>query len=141
MPMPRKDFLSRYLENEAGCWVYQGPLDPKGYGVAGMFGRAHRYFYKHLVGPIPGDLTIDHLCKNTSCVNPSHMEPVTRAENTRRAREAASARTHCPHGHEFTPGNTYTYPDGYRECRTCRKRYVQEFRAKYGRERKPQDGD
>ena len=32
---------------------------------------------------------------------------------------ANAAKTHCSHGHEFTPENTYTY-QGRRQCRTCR---------------------
>ncbi|WP_144425627.1 hypothetical protein [Cellulosimicrobium cellulans] len=32
------------------------------------------------------------------------------------------AKTHCPHGHEYTPENTIVYPsDGRRRCRTCRR--------------------
>lgn len=35
---------------------------------------------------------------------------------------AAKARTtHCPANHEYTPENTYTYPDGRRFCRECRR--------------------
>lgn len=41
---------------------------------------AHRWAYEHYVGPIPDGLTIDHLCRNTLCVNPAHMEPVTNVE-------------------------------------------------------------
>ncbi|AIY32482.1 hypothetical protein PBI_MIAZEAL_128 [Mycobacterium phage MiaZeal] len=35
----------------------------------------------------------------------------------------AAKRTHCIHGHEMTPENTYTRPSrpGTRECITCRK--------------------
>lgn len=29
-------------------------------------------------------MDIDHLCRNRSCVNPEHLEPVTRGENIRR---------------------------------------------------------
>lgn len=36
-------------------------------------------------------------------------------------------KTHCPHGHEFTAENTYTRPDGYKECRTCRKDRMNRF--------------
>lgn len=33
----------------------------------------------------------------------------------------SNRKTHCPQGHEYTPENTYTRPNGKRECRTCRK--------------------
>lgn len=33
-------------------------------------------------------------------------------------------RSHCPHGHEFTPENTYLDPStGHRRCRACKRRY------------------
>lgn len=69
------------------CWLWTGSGTPTGYGQIGVNGRkqyVHRYAYELLVGPIPEGLTIDHLCRNPPCVNPSHMEPVTQAENTRR---------------------------------------------------------
>lgn len=31
------------------------------------------------------------------------------------------AKTHCKHGHEFTPGNTAIRPDGRRACRACNR--------------------
>lgn len=32
------------------------------------------------------------------------------------------AKTHCPHGHEYTEENTIVYPsDGRRRCRACRQ--------------------
>lgn len=45
---------------------------------------AHRAVYLTLVGSLPADLVIDHLCRNTRCVNPAHMEPVTNRENVLR---------------------------------------------------------
>jgi hypothetical protein len=44
----------------------------------------HRDVYEQLVGPIPEGLVLDHLCRNRSCCNPAHLEPVTTAENVRR---------------------------------------------------------
>ncbi len=48
--------------------------------------------YERHVGPIPDGLDIDHLCLNTVCCNPTHLEPVTRDENSRRAQYWRKAR-------------------------------------------------
>lgn len=53
---------------------------------------AYRVTYEHFVGPIPEGMTIDHLCKQTDCINPFHLEVVTRAENGRRGRVDANAK-------------------------------------------------
>lgn len=109
------------------CWNWTGYLDKDGYGrFLGAFEKktsAHRLVYKIMVGEIPDGLTLDHLCRNRRCVNPSHLEPVTFMENLRRA---VALRTHCKNGHAWTPENTYTAV-GRRACRKCgtvnQKRY------------------
>lgn len=72
-----------------GCWEWTGTLNRDGYGSFqlghGVAARAHRVLYEQLVGPIPEGLHIDHLCYNPCCVRPDHLEPVTQAENNRRA--------------------------------------------------------
>ena len=130
------------------CWNWSVAKTRDGYGQfsvnrLGTAYMAHRVTYSLLVGPIAPGLTIDHLCRNTSCVNPAHLEPVTSAENTRRAhqwhKEHGSTRYasaagyfppwvtsgknvtgYCIHGHEYTDENTYTYRDGRTDCRTCK---------------------
>lgn len=120
-----------------GCWLWHAGLNDAGYGQINSGGsrgrplRAHRVLYELLVGPIPDGLVIDHLCRNRACVNPSHMEPVTRGENVRRgvggelSRQRLASQTHCKRGHEFTPENTHIgrLTSGYpcRVCRTCRR--------------------
>ena len=91
---PAVRFWAKIQRAESGCWIWQGAL-VRGYGsfqtgAAGGSVLAHRYAYELLVEPIPLGLTIDHLCRNTRCVNPSHLEPVTLAENIRRASQARS---------------------------------------------------
>jgi hypothetical protein len=70
------------------CWVWNhGYRDQFGYGYMALDRDpigAHRVAWMLLVGPIPEGLTIDHLCRNTSCVNPEHLEPVTNSENVYR---------------------------------------------------------
>lgn len=108
-----------------GCWEWGGVIHGGGYGVISS-GRntqlAHRWSYEHHVGEIPEGLVIDHLCRNRSCVNPAHLEPVTNEENLRRGAGYGlqnGMRTTCINGHEYTAENTYTGPDGGKRCRTC----------------------
>lgn len=68
------------------CWIMTGsPIH--GYGrlmICGKFYQAHRYFYEKMFGKISTGMTIDHLCRNTICCNPLHLEQVTVRENTLR---------------------------------------------------------
>jgi hypothetical protein len=112
--------------SETGCWVLGAHWKSRdGYRTISIGTkpdgrpipkRAHRFAYEELVGPIPEGLTLDHLCRNPPCVNPDHLEPVTQAENRRRA---AAAITHCPQGHEYDEKNTRIDSKGARVCRAC----------------------
>lgn len=110
------DYMTRYTEDENGCWNYAGTINPAGYGQIRQT-TAHRYFWETIRGPIPAGLQLDHLCRNKRCVNPSHLEPVTHDENQRRR---AVLITHCPQGHEYTPENTVIKIRDGREKRSCR---------------------
>lgn len=92
---------------------------------------AHRFFYEHFIGEIPEGLEIDHLCHNTICVNPAHLEAVTHSENLRRE-HAFRPKTHCPQGHEYTPENTYKTPSGKRQCRICGRTAVRKYHKRKG---------
>lgn len=74
-------------EPNTGCWLWtKGTRN--GYGVhlcaSGEAKPAHRLAYEIATGPIAEGMVIDHLCGEKLCVNPRHLEQVTRAENTRR---------------------------------------------------------
>lgn len=109
------------------CWEWQAARNAGGYGTFGMGGRnwlAHRAAYELFVGPIPAGLTLDHLCRFRACVNPAHLEPVTGRENTLRGNTRAAeqlARMHCPQGHPYDKGNTYTDRARRRHCRSCQR--------------------
>jgi HNH endonuclease len=106
------------------CWPWSGPgLNARsGYVNYGGTG-AHRLVYALLRNEFPRALTIDHLCRNRSCMNPSHMEPVPQGVNTLRGDcwSGVNARkTHCTAGHEFTEANTRRERRGRRRvCRAC----------------------
>jgi hypothetical protein len=98
---------------ESGCWVWEKSLTNLGYARIAHNGKArhaHRVSFENYIGKVPDGLELDHLCKVRCCVNPNHLEPVTRYENI--SRSAAwtyrKARTHCPKGHELTDDNKYT---------------------------------
>lgn len=108
------------------CWTWTGaPHSKKGYGrfdAEGVKWLAHRYAYTLLVAPIPPEHELDHVeCGNTSCVRPTHVEPVTPKEHARRTDQGAymRSRTHCPAGHEYTPENTRLDIYESRHCRKC----------------------
>lgn len=72
------------------CWNWLGPVNASGYGHLRRFGYVHRLAWEQLRGPIPQDMTVDHLCRNRTCVRPQHLELVSRGENARRQRAAAT---------------------------------------------------
>lgn len=113
------------------CWRWTGWIDQYGYGGTSHQGRnvgAHRFAYRICVGEVPDGLVLDHLCRNTWCVNPTHLEPVTVRENNARAQ---LAKTHCPHGHPYSGDNLIVDKKrGWRICRECRRRYNKVKRIK-----------
>lgn len=128
-------FRTMYVEDESGCWLWIGSLNAGGYGQFNngqTIVKAYRWSYEHHVGPVPEGLDLDHLCRVRHCVNPAHLEPVTRLENILRgvgpagSKARFAAQTHCRRGHEYTEENTYVkkqkggkYPN--RICRTCQR--------------------
>jgi hypothetical protein len=118
---------------EAGeCWEWTGYKSKKGYGRFHRTGcrvgmPAHKWAYEQMVAEVLPGLTLDHLCFNPSCVNPYHLDQVTREVNSTRRRPFThynALKTHCKHGHEFTPENTFTQHGGGRGCIACRNTYV-----------------
>lgn len=92
-------FMSFVAKTGDGCWRWTGSRSGSAleYGQFSwrIMGRpmmgAHRAAWELFRGPVPDGLTLDHLCRNTLCVNPTHLEPVTQAENNRRMREAKAS--------------------------------------------------
>lgn len=121
----------------SGCVEWTGAVIPNGYGHFTRQGRAtvlaHRFAYELRHGAVPDGLVIDHLCGNRRCVNADHLEAVTTRENLLRgtspvARNASA--THCIHGHEFAPLNTYVSTSGHRTCKACTRRRDRERKSR-----------
>lgn len=136
------------LRPELGpCWEWTACLNKAGYGKLVIGSRtdksrksvlAHRFAYENLIGPFTKGLESDHLCHNTACVNPAHIEPVTSLENQHRSKHnnGRSARNHCPQGHPYDGKNTSIGTKGERRCRTCiRERSRIRYYTRNGRER------
>lgn len=115
----------------SSCWEWVGFLDRHGYGefrqrrMSERFcWRAHRVAYEQLVGQIPNGLDLDHLCRVRCCVNPDHLEPVTRSENLRRSptkgrRIGLDGFPECVNGHSVRPDSSRLDKFGYTVCRKC----------------------
>jgi endogenous inhibitor of DNA gyrase (YacG/DUF329 family) len=126
----------KYVQKTESCWNWTGGKYSTGYGSFSLGSEfegstpAHRFSYELFRGKIPVGMTIDHLCRNRTRVNPDHLEVVSTAENVLRG-EGITAnnkrKTHCKRGHPFSKKNTYLIGGGGRMCRACgsiRKRQV-----------------
>lgn len=118
------------VDKSRECWLWTG-RQYKGYGTySGTW--AHRVAFVLAEGvEIPKGMEIDHLCRTTLCVNPSHLELVTPEENMLRV---SISLTHCKHGHEFNEENTYYMPprkrSGRRRCRACHRQATARYRSR-----------
>lgn len=115
-------------DGPAGCWNWLGAKNDKGYGQIRHNNKViytHRFSYEHFrQTTIPNGMYIDHLCRNASCANPSHLRIVTprinMIENSRSFSAINAAKTHCPKGHPYDDVHTYYRPDGRGKfCKTC----------------------
>lgn len=109
---------------DTNCWEWLGSCAGNGYGQVYMSNKhwkTHRLSYLFYYGYLDSELTIDHLCRNKKCVNPTHLELVTQRINNLRSDNITainSRKTHCKRGHEFNETNTRIWKGG-RFCRKC----------------------
>ncbi len=132
-PRPVAERFWEKVNKTSLCWLWTSTI-AGGYGVFRLGSMAdgtrrrvpaHRFAYEQLVGPIPEGFDLDHLCRVRNCVNPEHLEPVTRRENLLRGvgiPALNAAKTHCKRGHPLSGENLIWQTNGYygaRQCRIC----------------------
>lgn len=119
------------------------PKKPNKYGYVrirneqGKKVAAHLLIYEELIGKVPSNLELDHLCRFGQCVNPWHLEPVTSKTNILRSNGPAAInarKTKCLQGHPLKGENLQVV--GARKTRRCRecanKKQREAYRLKVG---------
>lgn len=136
------------VDIRTGCVEWTGTLSDDGYGKAVVGYRAHARpvrRYAHVVsfemwrGAVPTGLELDHTCRNRRCINPDHLEPVTRKVNVRRGalphlmrdpgfRPKRALVETCKNGHAMS-GENVGRNEKRRWCRACKRAVSQKGRA------------
>lgn len=87
-PPKLPELLAHVRFDPDGCWAWTGAIDGRGYGNVGRIhlGRrknwiVHRLVYELTRGEIPAGHEVHHTCEERRCVNPAHLEAVTRLEH------------------------------------------------------------
>lgn len=144
-----KNRAERFIERipMSGCWLWTGAVHKQhGYGRFSFMGKArnaHRVLFELYKGKPNDEMDIDHLCRVRSCVNPYHLEQVTRSINATRGlagkrpnpKAAENAKnyfykqTKCKNGHDRTDANIYMYR-GHRLCKLCMKASASKHKQK-----------
>lgn len=119
---------------EKPCAIWLGGVDRDGYGKSsydGKFKRAHRLVWELTNGPIEDGAEIDHLCKQPSCIEITHLEPVTRRTNWERSDCPSSIsrrKNECYAGHDLDEHGYVNPNTGVRSCRKCKREWQREYR-------------
>ena len=118
-----KFFLRSVQDKQTDCWNWGGKTTGRTptqqYGVCEIMGQryyVHRLSYVWLVGDIPAGSVIDHICRNSLCVNPVHLRLLSHTANIDYNRR----KTHCKWGHPYDVNNTYYRKNRPgRRCKIC----------------------
>jgi hypothetical protein len=124
------------IEPNSGCWLWTGAITE---GYARAYKRSHpmtasisvhKFVYELFFPPVK---ELHHICETKCCVNPKHLQPVTRSEHRMLSPSRYRNITHCINGHPFSEENTYLvknshHPHGARKCKTCAREWWRRHR-------------
>lgn len=116
-----QSFLERVVETDDGHWLWTGAISGNGRGYCQVNGKtvaATRVSWELRHGAAPVGMHLHHTCPVKLCVNPDHLEPMTKQQHAKEHHPIASA---CLRGHKFDAQNTYITPQGRRQCRACNR--------------------
>lgn len=115
------------------CWDYRARWVPDTGGYIRVRGRRadkrmralHIIVWESLRGSVPAGFELDHLCRHRWCVNPGHLEVVTRATNVQRGLKGDLRLNECKEGHSLI--GAYVTPIGRRQCLECQRRRNRDY--------------
>lgn len=118
----------------SGCYISTYSVASHGYAQIGwksdksMTGTtAHRAAWVHAHGQIPEGMTVDHVCKNRTCVNVEHLRLLSNFENARRTSGRDWPEGQCAQGH---PNSELRVLSGRTRCRLCANAANQSWRER-----------
>lgn len=130
--LPISDRLERYSipEPNSGCLIWLGANEGR-YGIFTITSPrrtagVHVIAYEQRFGPVPDGLVLDHKCRNTLCINPAHLEPVTQRINILRGEGEAAKNARkltCLRGHPLIGEGSKVWTNaktGQRSCLLCK---------------------
>lgn len=105
--------------------------------IDGQSRYVYRVKYEEVFGPIPSKFILHHVCDNSWCIEPTHLNPMPQNDHIKEhglpGSRGQANKTHCPQNHEYNQKNTYYYAtkDGFseRHCRICRLAAKKRFRG------------
>lgn len=127
---PLAERLERFYipEPNSGCWLWEGATIKSGKALYGVIGNesgelprsilAHRASYQIHKGNIPSKVHVDHMCTNTLCVNPEHLQALTYSEHGEITWQRV-LKGHCKRGHLMDVKNSWVEKTGQKHCRRC----------------------
>jgi hypothetical protein len=137
-PRDWQRFWSKTVGGPNGCILWTAGKGHLGHGQFWCQGRnwpAHQFAWVAAHGPVPAGLELDHLCRQTGCVNVLHLEPVTPRENSKRRSQGLVADRNggCKHGHPASEYKRYDYDYGsFLICMACNRVHAERQRRKKG---------